>query len=74
MNRNPRSLGDLKRVADALGLSGGIDELIFGSEGGASKKVTAANGSGILGEFHDENGNVFKGRFEVSLVVKKLKD
>jgi len=72
--RSPRNLIDLKKCAEALEVRGGIDELIFGSEALHSKKYSAQTASHLLGEFHDENGNIFRGRFEVSLVVKKLKD
>src|SRR4051812_33194014 len=70
MGRNPRSLADLKLAARELGTT--IDELLFGDGPDESSRIET-NGSALEGEFHDENGNIFRGRFLVTLVVKRLK-
>src|SRR4051812_37903419 len=72
MGRNPRSLADLKLAARELGTT--IDELLFGDVGSDESSRIEANGGALEGEFHDENGNVFRGKFLVTLVVKRLKE
>jgi transcriptional regulator with XRE-family HTH domain len=71
MGRNPRSLADLKLAARELGTT--IDELLFGEEPDGPSRIEA-DATSVEGEFHDEHGNIFRGRFLVTLVVKKLRE
>lgn len=69
--RSPRQLANLKRVADALEVTGGIDALVFSDLCVESTlKLKEKDLASLI--FDDEAQSIYRGKFEI--VLKRIKD